>query len=84
MKCFLNIGYLFVFIVSVIALFYAENVVVLVLLILSSIVSFVLAIIQLSSSKRINNRIEEIEANQLSVRVDEEGETVIVEKKNKS
>lgn len=73
-------GHVFVASVSVIGAFRIEGSSWQVLLILSSIVTLVLAITRMQSSKKMAEKIGTLEENQLSVRYDKEKEALYFEK----
>lgn len=81
MKTFLMLfGYIFIAGVSVIGTFRIEVVFMKILLILSAMVSLVLAVTRLVDSKKTAERIKRLEKNQLSVRYDESKEKLYFEK----
>lgn len=81
MKTFLMLfGYIFIPGVSVIGTFRIEVVFMKILLILSAMVSLVLAVTRLVDSKKTAERIKRLEKNQLSVRYDESEEKLYFEK----
>ena len=73
-------GYIFIPGVSVIGTFRIEVVFMKILLILSAMVSLVLAVTRLVDSKKTAERIKRLEKNQLSVRYDESEEKLYFEK----
>ncbi len=72
------VGYVFVSIVSIFAALQTKQLVLELLLVLSAVVSLILAITRLSSSKKMIARIKDLEDNQLSVGYDDG--TFIIEK----
>lgn len=81
MKTFLMLfGCIFIAGVSVIGTFRIEVVFMKILLILSAMVSLVLAVTRLVDSKKTAERIKRLEKNQLSVRYDESEEKLYFEK----
>ena len=74
------VGYIFIAGVSVIGTFRVEGFFMKILLILSAMVSLVLAVTRLVDSKRTVERIKKLEKNQLSVRYDESEEKLYFQK----
>ena len=72
------IGSVFVSMVSILAALQAKNLILQLLLVLSAIVSLILAITHLSSAKKMIARIKDLEDNQLSAEYDDE--TLILKK----
>lgn len=77
------LGYLFVFLVSIVAAIKAEGVIFKVILSLSSIISLILAIDRIMSFSQLMNRVQEIEENQLSFSVDDDEHILKVERGQK-
>ncbi len=72
------VGYVFFSIVSIFSALQTKQLVLELLLVLSAVVSLILAITRLSSSKKMIARIKDLEDNQLSVGYDDG--TFIIEK----
>lgn len=72
------IGYLFVAVVAIIAALRIDNLPLMILLIISAIVSLILAITRLLSAKRMGERIKYLEDNHLSLSYNKEEEKITV------
>lgn len=79
-NCQMLVGYIFIAVASVIGTFRIEGLFMKILLILSAMVSLVLAVTRLVDSKRTADRIKRLEKNQLSVRYDESEEKLYFKK----
>lgn len=64
-------GYVFISLVSIYAAIRAEELLQTILLVLSAVVSLILAVSRLLSSRKMSERIKELEERQLSVKVDD-------------
>lgn len=73
-------GFIFITGVSVVGAFRIERTVWRVLLIMSAVVSLILAISRMQKNKRMAKKIQTLDENQLSVRSDEEREMLCFEK----
>lgn len=73
-------GFIFIASVSVAGAFRIEGTAWRVLLIMSAVVSLILAIARMQKNKRMAKKIQKLEENQLSVRYDEEKEALYFEK----
>lgn len=73
-------GFVFIACVSVAGAFRIEGTAWRVLLIMSAVVSLILAITRMMKNKRMAKKIQTLEENQLSVRYDEEKEMLCFEK----
>ena len=73
-------GFVFIACVSIAGAFRIEGTVWRVLLIMSAVVSLILAISRMQKNKRMAKKIQTLEENQLSVRCDEEREMLCFEK----
>ena len=73
-------GYLFVFAISIISAFKIEQLIWRALLIVSALVTFVLAITRLISANKIGKRVKYLEDNHLSLSYNKEEECINVEK----
>lgn len=72
------IGHVFVAVVAVIAASQVDNNVLRYLLIISAVVSFVLALTRIVSSRKMNERIKYLEEHHLSIIGDAENEGLII------
>ena len=79
-NCLMLVGYIFIAVASVIGTFRIEGLLMKILLILSAMVSLVLAVTRLVDSKKTADRIMRLEKNQMSVRYDESEEKLYFEK----
>lgn len=73
-------GYLFVFAISIISAISIEQPLWRVLLIVSALVTLVLAVTRLISAKKLGKRVKYLEDNQLSMSYNKEEERIIVKK----
>ena len=73
------LGYIFVAIVAIIAALGVRSLLMSILLIISSIVSLILAITRIISAKKTEDRIKYLEEHHLSGSYDEVGETLTLE-----
>ena len=73
-------GFVFIACVSIAGAFRIEGTAWRVLLIMSAVVSLILAITRMMKNKRMAKKIQKLEENQLSVRYDEEKEMLCFEK----
>ena len=70
------VAYLFVAIVSIIAIFRPEGLVWIIVFVLSAIVSLILAITRIRNNKKMADRIQYLEEHHLSIEYDKDGEGI--------